>query len=72
VLTGDTAPVTVSVRIAAETSTPSTSMVGPSGSVPDSMAGLPAQAATASASWMSTPSRSIHQVIARNCAPVSR
>ena len=48
------------------------SLVGASGSVPDSMRGRPADAATASTSRTSTPSRSSHQVIARNIAPVSR
>ena len=71
-LTGETAPVTSSVRMASATSVPSTVIVGASGSVPETICGSPTRAATASASWTSTPARSIHQVIARNIAPVSR
>ena len=51
---------------------PSTVMVGASGSVPDSMRAVRAAAATAAVSRTSMPSRSSHQVIARNIAPVSR
>ena len=72
VLTGLTAPVTSVVRIATEASSPSTVMVGASGSVPDSITGFSAYDATAAASCTSTPCCSIHQVIARNWAPVSR
>ncbi len=70
--TGETEPVTCSVRIAAPTSWPSTWMVGPAGSVPESMTGSPLRAATAAGSCTSTPCSSIHQVIARYIAPVSR
>ena len=71
-LTGETAALTSSLRIATATSSPSTVIVGPSGSVPDSIRGSPQRAATAAGSCTSTPWRSIHQVIARNIAPVSR
>ena len=71
-LTGLTAALTSALRISTDTSTPSTVIVGASGSVPDSMRGRPATAATAAASRTSTPSLSSHQVIARNIAPVSR
>ena len=71
-LTGDTAAFTSGWRIAAATSSPSTVIVGPSGSCPLSIRGSPQRAATAAGSWTSTPWRSIHQVIARYIAPVSR
>ena len=71
-LTGETAALTSGCRIAVATSSPSTVMVGASGSVPLSMRGSPQRAATASGSCTSTPWRSIHQVIARYIAPVSR
>ena len=71
-LTGDTAALTSSPRISTATSSPSTSMVGADGSVPDSIRGSSQRAATASGSWTSTPWRSIHQVTARYIAPVSR
>ena len=71
-LTGDTAAFTSSPRIGSATSSPSTVIVGPSGSVPDSIRGSSHRAATASPSWTSTPWRSIHHVMARYIAPVSR
>ena len=71
-LTGETAALTSSLRIPTATSTPSTVIVGSSGSVPETMSGSPHRAATAAGSWTSTPARSSHQVIARNIAPVSR
>ncbi len=71
-LTGETAALTSGSRIAVATSSPSTVIVGASGSVPHSRRGSPQRAATASGSWTSTPWRSIHQVIARYIAPVSR
>ena len=71
-LTGLTAALTSSERIPTATSVSSTAMVGPSGSVPERIAGSWTRAATAAGSWTSTPWRSIHQVIARNIAPVSR
>lgn len=47
-------------------------MVGAAGSVPETMAGLPAATAMACGSSVSTPLVIIHQVMARYCAPVSR
>ena len=46
--------------------------VGADGSVPDSITGSAHRAATAAASWTSTPWESMNHVIARNWAPVSR
>lgn len=60
------------VRIGPATSVPSTSMVGSAGSVPETISGLPATAAIADWSSMSIPLLTIHQVIARYWAPVSR
>ena len=60
---------TSSPRIATATSSPSTVMVGPGGSVPEAIRGSSQRAATASGSCTSTPWRSIHQVIARYIAP---
>jgi hypothetical protein len=71
-LTGLTAVVTSSERIATETSTPSTPMAGSRGSVPERISGSAARAATAALSCTSTPWRSIHHVMPRNIAPVSR
>src|SRR4051794_13678746 len=71
-LTALTAPVTSGVRIAAATSAPSTVMVGADGSVPQTITGSPQRAATAAGSSTGTSYRSIHQVIARYIAPVSR
>ena len=71
-LTALTAEVTSGERIGPATSTPSTVMVGAAGSVPETRTGVSACEATAAASSTSTPCRSIHQVIARNIAPVSR
>ena len=45
---------------------------GRSGSVPERISGSSTRAATAAGSWTSTPWRSIHQVMARYIAPVSR
>jgi hypothetical protein len=59
-------------RIAADTSVPSTSTVGASGSVPITSGKRWAAAVTASASVRSTPSCRHHQVRARYIAPVSR
>ena len=59
-------------RIGPEASSPSTVIVGASGSVPDTMSGSSQRAATAAGSLTSTPCRSMNHVIARNCAPVSR
>jgi hypothetical protein len=64
--------VTSGVRIGPDASAPSTVMPGASGSVPETIVGLPAAAATAEASLTSTPLLIIHHVIARYCAPVSR
>jgi hypothetical protein len=71
-LTALTAAVTSCVRIGPDASTPSTVIVGASGSLPDSMTGLAAAFATAAWSFTSTPLLSIHHVIARYWAPVSR
>ena len=60
------------VRMGPATSWPSTRMPGLSGSVPTSMTGTVACAATAPASWTSVPRASSHQVSARYVAPVSR
>ncbi|MDQ0747427.1 hypothetical protein QF034_001658 [Streptomyces africanus] len=60
------------VRIGPATSTPSTEMAGACGSVPETISGLPAAAAIAAGSSMSMPLFTIHQVIARYWAPVSR
>ncbi|CAM5687631.1 hypothetical protein SVIOM74S_04821 [Streptomyces violarus] len=49
-----------------------TVMVGPCGSVPETISGLPAAAAIAAGSSVSMPLLTIHQVIARYWAPVSR
>jgi hypothetical protein len=72
VATGLTAAVASAERIATATSSPSSVMVGSSGSVPETISGSAAWAATASASSTSIPWRSIHTAIARNWAPVSR
>jgi hypothetical protein len=58
--------------MAAATSAPSTVMVGAAGSVPESITGSPQRAATEAGSSTGTSCRSIHQVIARYIAPVSR
>ena len=71
-LTAETAAFTSSSRIARATSSPSTVMDGPSGAVPDRISGSSARSATAAGSSTSTPARSIHQVMARYIAPVSR
>jgi hypothetical protein len=71
-LTALTAEVTSWVRIGTDASAPSTAMVGAAGSVPETITGLAAAAATAWASSTGTPLVSIHQVIALYCAPVSR
>ncbi len=71
-LTALTAAVTSEVRIAAETSAPSTVIVGACGSVPETIRGLSEAAATAAGSFTSTPLASIHHVMARYWAPVSR
>ena len=47
-------------------------MVGAAGSVPETITGLPAASATADGSSTSMPLFTIHQVIARYWAPVSR
>jgi len=67
-----TAAVTSAVRMPTETSWPSTAIVGAEGSVPDSIVGSPQRAPTVAASCTSTSCCNSHQVIARNCAPVSR
>jgi hypothetical protein len=72
VLTGLTAAVTSADRMGPPTSTPSTVIVGASGSVPEAIVGSWHRAATAAASWTSTPCCRRYQVIARNWAPVSR
>ncbi len=64
--------VTSGPRIGPETSWPSTVMVGPAASVPETITGLEQATATASRSSTSTSLASIHQVIARYIAPVSR
>src|SRR3954454_16799194 len=51
---------------------PSTVIVGACGSVPDTSTGRYELAATASVSSTATSCSSIHHVIARNIAPVSR
>lgn len=71
-LTALTREVTSGVRIGPEASVPSTVMPGAAGSVPDTITGLPATAATAEASVTSMSLLIIHHVIARYCAPVSR
>jgi hypothetical protein len=71
-LTALTLEVTSWVRIGPATSTPSTVIVGPCGSVPETISGLPAAAAIAAGSSVSMPLLTIHQVIARYWAPVSR
>lgn len=71
-LTALTAAVTSWVRIGPAASRPSTVMVGAAGSVPETITGLAAASATAVASLTSIPLVSIHQVIARYWAPVSR
>ena len=71
-LTALTAEVTACSRIASATSVPSIVIVGVRGSVPDTSSGASAWAATAPGSSTSTPCSSIHQVIARYIAPVSR
>ena len=71
-LTALTLEVTSWVRIGPATSAPSTVIVGPAGSVPETISGLPAAAAIADGSSMSMPLLTIHQVIARYWAPVSR
>ena len=60
------------MRIGPATSVPSTVIVGAKGSVPDTMSGFPAAAAIAEGSVTSIPLLTIHQVIARYWAPVSR
>ena len=70
--TSDTAAVTASPRMGSATSMPSMVTVGSSGSVPETRRGSWARAATAAWSVTSTPWPSIHQVMARYCAPVSR
>ncbi len=70
--TAETLEVTSWVRIGPETSMPSTVIVGACGSVPETISGLAAASATASASAVSMPFSTIHQVIARYWAPVSR
>ena len=71
-LTALTALVTACSRIGPDTSMPSTVMVGASGSLPETSTGASACAATAAESSTSTWFSSIHQVIARYIAPVSR
>lgn len=71
-LTALTREVTSWVRIGPETSVPSTLIVGAAGSIPETMWGLAAASATATASSTSMPLVTIHQVIARYWAPVSR
>ncbi len=71
-LTALTLEVTSWVRIGPDTSTPSTVMVGAAGSVPETISGLPATAAMAVGSSRSMPLVTIHRVIARYWAPVSR
>ncbi len=71
-LTALTAAVTCWVRMGPAASAPSTAMVGADGSVPETISGLPAASATAAGSFTSMPLLSIHQVIARYWAPVSR
>lgn len=71
-LTALTLEVTSWVRIGPATSVPSTVMAGAEGSVPEMISGFPATAAIAVGSVMSMPLVTIHQVIARYCAPVSR
>ncbi|KDQ66374.1 hypothetical protein DT87_03810 [Streptomyces sp. NTK 937] len=71
-LTALTLEVTSWVRIGPEASSPSTVIVGPAGSVPETMTGLSAAVAISDGSLTSTPLFSIHQVIARYWAPVSR
>ncbi len=71
-LTALTLEVTSWVRIGPATSVPSTVIVGLSGSVPETISGLPVTAAIADGSSRSMPLLTIHQVIARYWAPVSR
>ncbi len=71
-LTALTREVTSWPRIGTDTSTPSTVMVGADGSVPETISGLPATAAIADGSVMSMLLLTIHHVIARYWAPVSR
>lgn len=71
-LTALTLEVTSCVRIGPATSVPSTVMVGSAGSVPEMISGLLTTAAIAVGSVMSMPLLTIHHVIARYWAPVSR
>lgn len=71
-LTALTLEVTSCVRIGPATSVPSTVMVGSAGSVPETISGLPAAAAIAEGSVTSMSLLTIHHVMARYCAPVSR
>ena len=71
-LTALTLEVTSWVRIGPEASAPSTVIVGAAGSVPETITGLPAASAIAAGSSTSMPLVTIHQVIARYWAPVSR
>src|SRR5690606_2281517 len=71
-LTALTLAVTSCSRIGPATSVPSTVMAGAFGSVPETISGLPAAAAIAAGSSVSMPLVTIHQVIARYWAPVSR
>ena len=70
--TVDTAAVTSGLRMGPETSIPSASIVGASGSVPETRTTVAAAAATAAGSSTSTPRWSSHHVTARYIAPVSR
>lgn len=71
-LTALTLEVTSWVRIGPATSVPSTVMVGSAGSVPEMISGFPATAAIAEGSVRSMPLLTIHHVMARYWAPVSR
>lgn len=71
-LTALTLEVTSWVRIGPEASSPSTVIVGAAGSVPETITGLAAAVAISAGSPTSMPLFSIHQVMARYCAPVSR
>lgn len=71
-LTALTLEVTSWVRIGPEASSPSTVIVGPVGSVPEMITGLAAAVAISAGLVTSMPLFSIHQVMARYCAPVSR
>ena len=71
-LTGLTAAVTRSQRIASETSSPSRTSPGASGSVEGVMRAARPTAATAAGSAGSTPARSTARATARYIEPVSR